>query len=86
MVQAKAHKSKLEEMVPEIEEKDDKHIAYLEAQMEGWSFAEEDRTKVDHPKDKRVKIWKELILPLITLVVPSTSQQTDTADSVASMI
>ena len=56
MVQAKAHKSKLEEMVPEIEEKDDKHIAYLGAQMEGWSFAEEDRTKVDHLKDKRVKI------------------------------
>ena len=46
----------------------------------------------DESEGKRAKVWKELgressqlTMPPLTPVVPSTSQQADTADSVASM-
>ena len=40
MAQAKARSSELEENVLEIEEKEDNHIPYLEAQLENLSLAE----------------------------------------------
>ena len=43
MAQAEACRSELEEKVLEIEEKEDNHIAYLEAQLEDLSLVEEDK-------------------------------------------
>ena len=92
MTQIEARRSELEEKVLEIEEKEDNHIAYLEAQLENPSWAEEDKKVDDVFRGKGAKVWKELgrgspqlTMPLLTLVVPSTSQQADTADFVASM-
>ena len=49
---------------------------------------EEDKKMDDESEDKGVKVWKELghespqlTMPPLTLVVPSTSQQADTANS-----
>ena len=92
MAQAKALMSELEEKVLEIEEKEDNHIAYLEVQLENLSLLEEDK-KVDDESDGKVaKVWKELgcgspqpTMPPLTPVIPSTSQQADTTDLVASM-
>ena len=44
----------------EIEEKEDNHIAYLQAQLEGLSFVEEDKKTIDDLEDKGAKIQKEL--------------------------
>ena len=92
IVQAKAHRSELEEKVLKIEEKEDNHIAYLEAQLENLSLAEGNKKVDDESEGKGAKLWKELgrvslqlTMPTLPLVVPSTRQQADTADSVASM-
>ena len=92
MAQAKARRSELEEKVLKIEEKEDNHIAYLEAWLENLSLAKEDKKVDDESKGKGAKVWKELghespqlTMPTLTPAVPSTSQQADTADSVASM-
>ena len=93
MVQVEAHRSELEDKVLEIEEKEDNHIAYLEAQLENLSLLEEKKKVDDESEGKGVKVWKELgressklTMPSLTPVMPSTSQQADTADSVASMV
>ena len=92
MLQVEARKSQLEEKVLEIEEKEDNQIAYLEAQLENLSLAEEDKKVDDEFEGKGAKIWKELgrgspqlAMPPLTPVMPSTSQQADTTYSVASM-
>ena len=92
MAQVEARRSELEEKMLEIEEKEDNHIAYLEAQLEGLSPFGEDEKVEDKSEGKGAKVWKELgcessqpTMPPLTPVVPSTSQQTDTANSVASM-
>ena len=53
---------------------------------------EEDKKVDDESESKGAKVWKELgrespqlTMPPLTPVMPSTSQQADTADSVASM-
>ena len=56
MAQAKARKSELEEKVLEIEEKEDNHITYLEAQLEGLSLAEGDKNTNDDSKGKGAKV------------------------------
>ena len=56
MVQAKARKSELEEKVFELEEKEDNHIASLEAQLENLSLAEEDKKVDDESEGKRAKV------------------------------
>ena len=56
MAQAEAHKSELEEKVLEIKEKEDNHIAYLEAQLEGLSPVEEDKKVEDESEDKGAKV------------------------------
>ena len=92
MVQAEARRSELEEKVLEIEEKEDNHIAYLEAQLENLSLLEEDKKVDDESDSKGAKVWKELgrrspkmTMPPLTPMMPLTSQQADTADLVASM-
>ena len=92
MAQVEARRSELEDKVLEIEEKEDNHIAYLEAQLENLSLLEEEKKVDDEFKGKGPKVWKELgcespqlTMPPLTLVMPSTSQQADIADSVASM-
>ena len=67
--------------VLEIEEKEDNHIAYLEAQLEGLSPFGEDEKVEDEPKGKGAKVWMELghessqpTMPPLTPVVPSTRQ------------
>ena len=60
MVQAGARKSGLEEKVLEIEEKEDNHISYFEAQLENLSLAEENKEVDDESKGKGAKVWKEL--------------------------
>ena len=60
MAQAEARRSELEKKVLEIEEKEDNHIAYLEAQLENLSLAEEDKKVDDEFKGKGAKVWKEL--------------------------
>ena len=92
MAQVEARRSELEEKVLEIEEKEDNHIAYLEAQLENSSLAEEGKKVDDEFEGKGAKVWKELgrrspqpTMPPLTLVMPSTNQQADTVDSVASM-
>ena len=64
-----------------IEEKEDNHIAYLEAQLENLSLAEEDKKVDDESEGKGAKVWKELgckspqlTMPPLTPVMPSTSQ------------
>ena len=44
----------------EIEEKEDNHIAYVEAQMENLSLAEEGKNVDDEFQGKEVKVWEEL--------------------------
>ena len=56
MAQAEARKSELEEKVLEIEEKEDNHIAYLEAQLENLSLAEEDKKVDDEFEGKGAKV------------------------------
>ena len=56
MAQAEAHKSELEEKVLEIEEKEDNHIAYLEAQLEGLSLVGEDEKVEDESESKKAKV------------------------------
>ena len=92
MAQVEARKSQLEEKVLEIEEKEDNHITYLEAQLENLSLTEEDKKVEDEFEGEGAKVWKELghgspqlTMSLLTPVMPSASQQADTADSVASM-
>ena len=93
MAQVEARRSELEEKALEIEEKEANHIAYLEAQLENASWAEEEK-KVDKQfEGKGAKVWKELgrespqlTMPPLTPVMPSTSQQADTVDSVVSMV
>ena len=58
--QAEARKSELEEKVLEIEEMEDNHIAYLEAQLKDLSLAEEDKKVDDESEGKGAKVWKEL--------------------------
>ena len=60
MVQVKAQRSELEEKVLEIEEKEDNHIAYLEAQLEDLSLVEEDKKVDDESEHKGAKVWKNL--------------------------
>ena len=81
MVQVEARKNELEEKVLEIEEKEDNHITYLEAQLEGLSPVEEDGKVKDESEGKGAKAWKEFgrdslqpTMPPLTLVVPSISQ------------
>ena len=92
MAQIEAHKSELEEKALEIKEKEDNHIAYLEAQLQNPSWAEEEKKVEDELEGKGAKVCKELgheslqlTMPPFTPVMPSTSQQADTADLVASM-
>ena len=92
LAQIEARRSELEEKVLEIEEKEDNHIVYLEAQLENPSWAEEEKKVDDELEGKGAKVWKELgrESPQLTMppripVMPSTSQQADTADSVTSM-
>ena len=56
MAQAEAHKSELEEKVLEIEEKEDNHIAYLEAQLEGLSPFGEGEKVEDEREGKGAKV------------------------------
>ena len=77
----------------EIEEKEDNHITYLEAQLENLSLAKEDKKVDDEFEGKGDKVWKELgcgspqpTMPPLTPVVPSTNQRADTTDLVASMV
>ena len=56
MVQVEAHRSELEEKVLEIEEKEDNHITYLEAQLENLSLAEEDKKVDDEFEGKGPKV------------------------------
>ena len=58
--QVEARRSELEEKVLEIEEKEDNHIAYLEAQLENLSLVEEDKKVDDEFEGKGAKVWKEL--------------------------
>ena len=60
MAQAEARKSELEEKVLKIEEKEDNHIAYLEAQLENLSLPKEDKKVDGEFKSKGAKVWKEL--------------------------
>ena len=92
MAQVEARRSELEDKVLEIEEKEDNHIAYLETQLENLSLLEREKKVDDEFEGKGAKVWKELgrespqlTMPPLTPVMPSTSQQADTADSVASM-
>ena len=80
MAQVEARRSELEEKVLEIEEKEDNHIAYLEAQLEGLSPLGEDEKVEDESEGKGVKVWKEFgheslqpTMAPLTPVVPSTS-------------
>ena len=89
MAQTKAHRDELVDKVLEIEEKEDNHIAYLEAQLAGLSVDEEAEKKLDDDLEARgAAILQKLGLedpqmtqPPITPVMPSA----DTTDSVASM-
>ena len=81
MAEVEARKSELEEKVLKIEEKEDNHIVYLEAQLEGLSLVEEDKKVDDESESKGAKVWKELgrgspqpIVPPLTPVTPSTNQ------------
>ena len=56
MAQAEACRSELEEKVLEIEGKGDNHIAYLEAQLEELSLAEEDKNMDDDSDGKGAKV------------------------------
>ena len=56
MAEVEAHRSKLEEKVLEIEEKEDNHIAYLEAQLESLSLVEEDKKVDDEFEGKGAKV------------------------------
>ena len=92
MVQAEACRSELKEKVLEIEEKEDNHIDYLEAQLEDLSREEEDKKVDDESESKGTKVWKEIergslqpTMPLLTPAVPSTSQQANTMNLVASI-
>ena len=92
MVQFEARRSELEDKVLEIEEKEDNHITYLEAQLKNLSLVEAEKKVDDESEGKGAKVWKELghespqlTMPPLTPVMLSTSQQADTADSVASM-
>ena len=93
MARDEAQRSELEEKPLEIEEKEDNHIAYLKAQWGGLSLVKEDKKVDDEFEGKGANVWKQLgrrspqvtMLPL-TLVVPSTSQQADTTNSVDSMV
>ena len=58
MVQIEACRSELEEKVLEIEEKEDNHIAYLEAQLENPSWAEEEKKVDDELEGKGAKVCK----------------------------
>ena len=53
VAEAEVRRSELEEKVLEIEEKEDNHIAYLEAQLEGLSI-------LDDPHAKRRETWSLL--------------------------
>ena len=44
----------------EIEEKEENHIAYLEAQLENPSWAEEEKKVDDEVEGKGAKVWKKL--------------------------
>ena len=89
MAQAEAHRMEMLDKVLEIEEKEDNHIAYLEAQLAGLSVAEEEEQKLDDDLEARgATIVQKLGLedpqttqPPVTPVVPSAN----TADSVASI-
>ena len=89
MAQAEAHRDELVDKVLEIEEKEDNHIAYLEAQLVGLSVAEEEEQKLDDDLEARgAAVWPDLGLvdpqmtqPPVIPVMPSAN----TADSVASM-
>ena len=85
MAQVEAPKSELEEKVLEIEEKEDNHIAYLEAHLKHLSPFGEDEKVEDESEGKGVKVWKEFgrkssqpMMAPLTPVVPSISQQADT--------
>ena len=89
MAQAEAHRDELVDKLLEIEEKEDNHIAYLEAQLAGLSMAEEEGKKLDDDLEaKRAAVWPDLdhvdpqmTQPPVIPVMPSA----DTADFVASM-
>ena len=77
MVQVEARRSELEEKVLEIEKKEDNHIAYLEAWLEGLSPFVEDESVEDESEGKGAKVWKELgressqpTMPPLTSMVP----------------
>ena len=89
MAQAEAHRDELVDKVLEIEEKEDNHIAYLEAQLAGLSVDEEAEKKLDDDLEAR----GAAVLQDLGLVEPQTTQppgtpvmpSADTADSVASI-
>ena len=56
MAQIEACRSELEEKVLEIEEKEDNHIAYLEAQLENPSWVQEDKKVGDVFEGKGAKV------------------------------
>ena len=60
MVQVEARRSELEDKVLEIEEKEDNHIVYLEAQLENLSLLEGEKKVDDEFEGKGAKVWKEL--------------------------
>ena len=87
MEHVKARRSELEEKALEIEENEDNHIAYLEAQLRGIIICRRIQ------KVKGAKVWKELgrvspqlTMPPLTPKVPSTNQQVDVTNLVASMV
>ena len=89
MAQAEAHRMEMLDKVLEIEEKEDNHIAYLEAQLAGLSVDEEAEKKLDDDLEAK----GAAILQGLGLVDPQTTQppvipvipSADTADSVASI-
>ena len=70
MAQAEAHRDELVDKVLEIEEKEDNHIAYLEAQLAGLSVAEEEEKKLDDDLEAR----GAAVLQDLGLIEPQTTQ------------
>ena len=89
MAQVEAHRDEMVDKVLEIEEKEDNHIAYLEAQLAGLSVAEEEERKLDDDLEaKGAATLEELGLVHPPVTQPPTipvMPTADTADSVASM-
>ena len=78
VAEGEARRSDMEAKLLEIEEKEDNHIAYLEAQQAGWLPTE----KVKDSSTEEQATSQTVTPPP---AMPSTSQHIDTADSVASV-